>query len=194
MDKEYLRSFSVKRLIEEIEKTETAHFTGVSRDDFLTATDEVDLDVAALAERNRHHREQHASRRPGKGPEDARRRLQSVKMDTNISQDRARALILKRLQLRQEIGQEKAKLYVLLMKLEVVNAELEPTKDMLVALDKARDIHRSTGLYERSAAFVSRLYEESGVGWKDLDLLNDDQYQRVVTIIREPARLPNEQN
>ncbi|TRW14793.1 hypothetical protein [Glacieibacterium frigidum] len=185
MNTEAQRAHSAQALIAEIDETKTTPFVGLPEEDLQAAESEVMAQVAVFAERNRHLRKQRASRRHG-ASEDARRRLQSPKMDTNYPQDIARALILKRSQLRQEVAEDKLKLYVSSVKLEVVNAELEPTREMLVGLEKDRDFFKSTGLYERSGAFIARLFKECGKGWMDLDLLTGDQHNRIVAIICEP--------
>lgn len=87
-----------------------------------------------------------------------------------------------RLTLKEEISKLLQQLIVPLAKLEIVDAELAATRETLAELERTREVHRATGVYSGSADFLSRLYTNYDVGWKELETLSEDDEREIADI------------
>jgi len=137
MNSEERRRINVRDLIGEIDKTEIGVSAGETLREVILS--DFEEEISALTDRSKHLREQRASLHPNESCEDARRRLQNPRMLTSYPQDRARALIFKRFELRAEVAERKQKLCDSMTKLEIVNAELEPVRETMLGLEKLRE-------------------------------------------------------
>lgn len=191
MDKESLLRFNAQDLVREIEKL-TSGEHGFLRSVAENIFDELAEDMAAGMRAVRHLQEQHACQHPGESPEDARRRLQNPKFRTTYPVNAARSLIAMRLELVEELAKRMPELFTLLMKLEVVDAELAATRDTLVEVERVREVHRTTGVYSGSADFLSRLFVNYNVTWKEFEALSEEGERQIADIALSRFRIARE--
>lgn len=114
----------------------------------------------------------------------ARRQLDNPKLLTPYPADRAKALLRERLKLLQEINEAAEPLVSLLLKLELVDGELEAVQLALAEIKADREMHATTGLYAGTAKFVSRLYSRYRIDWRELDGLREEDEEQIAEIIR----------
>ena len=70
-----------------------------------------------------------------------------------------------------------------LARLELVDGELMAVRQTLTDVLAAREVHRETGLYAGTAAFISRLYSRYRIGWRDFDALREDDETEIAEIV-----------
>lgn len=119
---------------------------------------------------------------------DARRRLENSKLRTPYAADRAKALLAERLKLVEEINGITTRLFEPLVRLELVDAELNAVRLTLADILAARETHRETGLYAGTADFVSRMYNRFRVDWREFDALTEDDERQIAEIIRRRVK------
>jgi hypothetical protein len=194
MDKETLLRFDAHDLVREIEKLHSSGEHGFLRDFAIKIFEELAEDMSVAMRAVRHLQEQHAGQHPGQSPEDARRRLQNAKLKTTYPANAARSLIAMRLELVEQISEQLQALFAPLMKLEIVNAELAATRDTLVEIERVREVHRTTGLYSGSADFLSRLFVNYNVTWKEWETLSEDDERAIADIALRRFRIAHGQH
>lgn len=182
MHKDALLNFNAHDLIIEIDKLTSGTEHGFLRDFAVKIFDELAEDMSVAMRAVRHLQEQHACQHPGQSPEDARRRLQNPKFKTTYPTNAARSLIAMRLELVDEIAERVQALFAPLVKLEIIDAELAATRDTLVEVERVREVHRATGVYSGSADFLSRLFVNHDVTWKELETLSDEDEREIADI------------
>lgn len=182
MHKDALLNFNAHDLIIEIDKLTSGSEHGFLRDFAVKIFDELAEDMSVAMRAVRHLQEQHAGQHPCQSPEDARRRLQNPKLKTTYPRNAARSLIAMRLELVDEIAERVQALFAPLMKLEIIDAELAATRDTLVEVERVREVHRATGVYSGSADFLSRLFVNHDVTWKELETLSDEDEREIANI------------
>lgn len=194
MDKDALLNFNAHDLIIEIDKLTSGSELGFLRDFAVKIFDELAEEMSVAMRAVRHLQQQHAGQHPGQSPEDARRRLQNAKLKTTYPTNSARSLIAMRLELVEQIAEQLQALFAPLMKLEIVNAELAATRDTLVEIERVREVHRTTGLYSGSADFLSRLFVNHNVTWKEWETLSEDDERAIADIALRRFRIAHGQH
>lgn len=124
-----------------------------------------------------------AARHEGKAGQKARRQLDNPKLLTPYAADRAKALLAERLELVEKINDAAAPLALLLVRLELVDAELAAVQLTLSDIKADRELHVESGLYAGSAKFVSRLFSRFRIDWRDLDALRVEDEDQIAEII-----------
>ena len=124
-----------------------------------------------------------AARHEGKAGQKARRQLENPKLLTPYAADRAKALLAERLDLVGKVNDAAGPLALLLVRLELVDAELEAVRLVLAEIKADRELHKDTGLYAGSAKFFSRLYSRFRIDWRDLDALREEDEEQVAEVI-----------
>lgn len=124
-----------------------------------------------------------AARHERKTGAKARRQLENPKLLTPYAADRAKALLAERLDLVEEINITTGPLARLLVRLELVDAELEAVRLVLTEIKADRELHKETGLYAGSAKFISRLYSRFRIDWRDLDALRKEDEEQIADVI-----------
>lgn len=193
MDRDALLRFNAQDLIHEIEKLNSGGEHGFMREFTKKIFDELAEDMSVAMRAVRHLQEQHAYQHPGESPEDARRRLQNPKFKTTYPTNAARSLIAMRLELVDEIAERIQQLFAPLLKLEVVDAELAAIRNALVEVERVREVHRSIGVYSGSADFLSRLFVNHNVTWKEFETLSEDDERAIADIALRRLRVAHGQ-
>ncbi|HJS12204.1 hypothetical protein [Sphingopyxis sp.] len=194
MDRDALLRFNAQDLIHEIEKLTSGGEHGFLREFAKKIFDELAEDMSVAMRAVRHLQEQHACQHPGQSPEDARRRLQNPKFRTTYPANAARSLSAMRLELVDEIAERVQALFAPLVKLEIVDAELAATRETLAEVERVREVHRSTGVYSGSADFLSRLFANHNVTWKELETLSEDDEREIADIALRRFRIARGQH
>lgn len=124
-----------------------------------------------------------AARHEGKAGQKARRQLENPKLLTPYAADRAKALLAERLGLVGMITDAAGPLALLLVRLELVDAELAAVQLTLSEIKADREMHKETGFYAGSAKFISRLFSRFRIDWRDLDALRVEDEDQIAEII-----------
>jgi hypothetical protein len=133
-----------------------------------------------------------AARHEGKAGQKARRQLENPKLLTPYAADRAKALLAERLDLVGKINDAASPLALLLVRLELVDAELAAVQLTLSDIKADREMHAESGLYAGSAKFVSRLFSRFRIDWRDLDALRVEDEDQIAEIILRRMKPTNQ--
>lgn len=183
MTEQELLQFDARDLIREITKTGAKNAPALLEEVVARIGRELSSELGLLMDRIEHLKEQRASLHPGQSSEDARRRLQSPKLDTSYPFKRARALLAKRLKLVEEITALVQHMFPPLAKLQLVDAELEATREVLVDIEAVRDRYRATGMWGGSFDFLTRLHNNHRIDCNDFECLTEDDEKEIAKII-----------
>lgn len=168
---------------ETIDRESAPDFLGLVRDLLLAVQGDPDGIVHQADDLVRQLKEQHAGFVPGKSQEDARRRLQNVRLATTHPDDRIAGLTAKKLALQENLASRLRDVVPCAVELACVEAELIEVLRLRDALEERRKAINTSRVYPEVREFADDLHAEHGITYKHFAALGPEERLAIARIL-----------